>query len=105
MGQSYTFKCYKCAYYKESSGKLDCGFLAVVEPYICNDCHELTDVLVGEHGEKFPIQTLTKEKLKEFYNCGECKSKNIAIWDTRKKPCPKCGSRMKKDPKTILLWD
>jgi len=98
MGESFTCKCSKCDYSKESSGKLDWGFVATVEPHICNDCHELTDVIVGEHGDRLPLELMSDELKQCHLKCGESKSTNLTVWNVRSKPCPKCGLRMKKDP-------
>jgi DNA-directed RNA polymerase subunit RPC12/RpoP len=105
MGQSYTFKCTKCDYEVESSGKKDWGMIAVVEPYICNDCREVRDVRIGEYGKEIFPEDLSKGQEKDYYRCHHCGGKNITKWNTQTKPCPKCGSRMKKDPSTIIYWD
>ena len=126
MGSSHIFKCNKCGYEKESSGALDWGFRAVVEPHICNDCNELTDVIVGDSNygpdtvdmfdlpqkEYIKKKKLDKDNLpdelenkEDFYKCWECGSKNLTVWDTRKKPCPKCGGRMKNTHTIVTMWD
>jgi len=103
MGSSYTFTCTNCGYQAESSGKLDSGMMAVVEPYICNNCNELTDVLVGEFGYKIDKSDLADDK-KDYYLCSNCSSQNITLWDTKLKPCPKCGGKMKKGQE-VIMWD
>ena len=106
MGSAYTFSCKKCGYTADSCGKLDWGFHAVLEPYVCSDCKELTDVLVGEYGKKLPHLDISESFRKESYVCSECNSQNIVLWDLKKKPCPKCGSRMHKNKEGIItLWD
>lgn len=77
--------------------------IAVVEPYICNNCKELTDVLVGEYGHKIKKSDLTDDK-KDYYLCSNCYSENITIWNIKKRPCPKCGNNMRKGQEAIL-WD
>ncbi len=105
MGQTFTYKCTNCNYEVETSGKKDCGFHAVVRPYICNDCKIINDVLIGEYGKVFNKEKLTKDQ-KDFYKCSNCDGENIVVWDNKKKPCPKCGNKMIKDPKKpIILWD
>ncbi len=106
MGHSFNYKCSKCGYSARSCGGLDYGMNAVLETYICVDCNELVDVLVGECGIKYPEETLKPKQKKEFYLCEECRGKNILKWDIRKKPCPKCKGRMKIDPHAAtVLWD
>jgi len=80
--------------------------LAVVAPYICNDCMIITDVLIGEFGKVILFEALDEKQKKEYYSCSDCGKKNINKWDIREKPCPKCGCRMKKDPgQPVMLWD
>ena len=55
MGTAYLFKCTNCDYSTESSGKKDWGMCGTVRPYICNDCKELTDVLIGKFGEEISL--------------------------------------------------
>lgn len=106
MGEKFTFKCTNCDYEVLSSEERDYGMLAVVAPYLCKDCTIVTDVLIGEFGKDIPIELLIEEQKKEFYCCTDCGEKNITIWNIREKPCPKCGSRMKKDSNLPeILWD
>jgi hypothetical protein len=105
VGTSYLFRCNHCGYAVESSGQLDFGMLAVVEPYICSDCKELTDVLVGVRGEVFPFDKLSAKQKRELYRCDKCKSRKIEKWDAQKQSCPKCGKRMKKDDTPTMSWD
>ncbi len=62
--------------------------LAVLEPHICKDCNELTDVFVGKFGEKFEKNNYPKDEF-EYYKCEHCGSEQIILWDKKKKPCPK----------------
>lgn len=103
MGSSYTFTCTNCGYQEESSGKLDSGMMSVVEPHICNDCNEITDVLVEEYGHKIDKSDLANKK-KDYYLCSTCSSENIILWDTKLKPCPKCETKMKKGQEAFM-WD
>ena len=84
MGTSYTFTCNKCGYQVESSGKLDYGMLAVVEPHICRDCNELSDVVVGTYGHKTDKKGIIADAELNYYKCCNCKSDNITVWDARK---------------------
>ena len=47
------FKCNKCGYQVISSGGRDCGFLAVVDSYVCKSCEKIVDVCIGEYGQAF----------------------------------------------------
>jgi len=105
MGTSYQFKCPSCGYSAQSSGQLDWGLMDTVEPYICSKCQQLTDVLVGEHGNVRPKESLSEKEKRKYYVCGECRSRKITKWDTEKRPCPKCGSSMVKDEHSLQDWD
>ena len=113
MGTSYTFNCNKCNYSVQTSGKHDVGMHAVTDTYVCNSCKEIVDVLVGLHGETFLKEKIHLLKLQddfldesEFYSCPECGLVDIIEWDKKKKPCPKCGGKMKIDKNgEIILWD
>lgn len=112
MGQSSTYKCSKCNYTVQTSAGLDWGFLAVVETHICLKCKEVVDVLVGEYGNVIPKEELERHPDKnlpdsDFYKCPLCGDGSALVkWNKRKRPCPKCGGRMEKDPKgEMVLWD
>lgn len=106
MGSRYQFKCTKCDYTAHSSGNRDCGFFAVVQPYICNDCKEVIDVQIGEFGKVIPPEKLNEEQKKDYYRCYDCKGTNLTLWDPHNRLCPKCGGKMKKDSdEPVLLWD
>ena len=103
MGQSRTYICNICGYSVESSGGHDIGMMAVIDTYICTDCKEIVEVLVGQYGETFipdPITgEVTQNKDFDYYKCPECKSgTHLVLWNKRNKPCPKCDGRMKVDP-------
>ncbi len=105
MGQSFTFRCVKCDYSIESSGKRDWGMMYVVKPYTCNDCNEITDVIIGQMGHDIPKDELTEEQ-RDFYKCNNCNSENITVWDIKRKPCPKCGCKMQIDSTAgTVMWD
>ncbi len=97
MGTRYLFKCTNCNYKVESSGGKDSGFMVTVETHICRFCNEITDVEVELHSEEASDKNLFK--------CNNCGSKNINKWDTKKKPCPKCGCEMRNDNTLIVEWD
>jgi len=112
MGTYYQYKCPKCNYSVQTSGKHDIGMLIVTDSYICNSCQEIVDVTVGLRGETFLKEEIELKKRREnisdidFYVCPECGSEDIVKWDTKRKPCPKCNGRMKKDKNgEIIMWD
>lgn len=105
MGQAYTYRCGKCNYNVVSSGQLDWGFIAVVRPYICNDCKEVIDVLVGRMGQEIPYEMLNEKEKKEYYCCKRCNGRNLTVWNPKWRRCPKCSRRMRKKPGTIIDWD
>ena len=112
MGTSYTFRCNKCNYSVQTSGKLDYGLLAVTNPYVCNSCKQIVNVLVGLRGEIFLEERIKKKEYPEenydfkFYLCPVCGADTITEWDTRRKPCPKCDGRMRIDKNDgMIMWD
>ncbi len=112
MGTWYTFKCNKCGYEVQTSGGHACGFLDVVDTYICEACKEIVDVSVGEYGKTFPKEEIISKKIKsaydlDFYVCPECGSdKNLIKWNNSKRPCPRCDGKMEKDADgEIVMWD
>ena len=117
MGTQYTFKCNKCNYCVESSGKLDYGMQYVVSPYICNDCNIITDVIVGMQGQSYPKESFDNPKKyglpefivkmkNQFYTFEKCDGEHLTDWDSNLGACPKCDGKMLKDNKAApLLWD
>ena len=112
MGQENTYKCDSCSYSVLTSGGHDVGMRAVTDTYICTSCKEIVDVLVGERGQVYPkddIPELVNDILEqsEFYSCPDCNSKeSLVIWDTEKRPCPKCDGQMEIDPEGgTIMWD
>ena len=114
MGTSFTYKCNKCGYHVQTSGKLDCGFFAVTDTYICQACKEIVDVAVGVHGKKYTKGEVHKQQLgagtdmdDDFYTCPECGSdQQLVKWNKKRKPCPRCDGKMKIDPEgEMILWD
>ena len=101
MGSHIECKCKKCGYETACSGGKDCGFLAVVQTMICEDCKELADVLIGCRGEEGP--TGDPEYDKRMNICPTCNGKNIKIWSDQR-PCPKCGAGMD-EGEFVLHWD
>ncbi len=79
--------------------------MSVVETYICQDCKELTDALIGERGKIFNRKHLTVKQKKDFYCCGRCGSSNIKIWNPEERPCPKCGAKLSKPDMPDIMWD
>jgi len=105
VGSRFKYKCSKFNYEVLTSSLKDYSVLAVVKPYICSDCKIITDISIGEFGKVIRKDKLTKDQ-NYFYKCPECKGTNINVWNTTKKPCPKCSGKMFKvsdDPE--ILWD
>jgi len=112
MGTRSVYQCNKCDYRVETSGGFDYGMRLATDAYLCSKCKEIVAVSVGVYGEKLsPEECVVKQAEMEFnmdfYKCPECGSgDHLILWDTKKKPCPKCGGRLKKDrSQSILLWD
>lgn len=117
MGTKYVFKCSKCEYKLESSGKKSRGMFYVVSPYLCIDCKIISDVTVGILGESYlqewfdtPNDNLLPnyilENKNEFYRCEECEGRNLKVWDSSIGDCPKCDGNLSIDKDSpITLWD
>ena len=97
MGFAYSYKCTnsECGYEATISGGKDCGVCGEVESMTCLDCKELMDVLIAPAPKLKPIEP----------RCDECKGQNLKKFYSGRTRCPKCGSRLKKDPNSDILWD
>ena len=62
---------------------------------VCLDCREWMDVLTAPSPDLKPIEP----------RCDECKGQNLKKFYSGRTRCPKCGSKMKKDPDSMVLWD
>lgn len=96
-----------------TSGGHDYGFYAVTDTYTCKSCRKIVDVCVGIKGKRYTkeeIPFINKDELKlnlNFYQCPICGSdKDLEIWDTKRKKCPRCGCTLLIDEdEGITCWD
>ena len=97
MGSAFSYKCAnpECGYEATISGGKSCGFCGEVESMTCLDCKELMDVLIAPAPKLKPIEP----------RCDECKGQNLKKFYSGRTRCPKCGSRLKKDTNSDILWD
>ena len=97
MGSAYSYKCTnsECGYETTISGGKDFGFCGEVESMVCLDCKELMNVLIAPAPKLKPIEP----------RCDECKGQNLKKFYSGRTRCPKCGSRLEKDPNSDILWD
>jgi len=102
MGTKFTFKCPKCGASLSSSAGRDCGFVAVIEPMICNDCNQLVNVLIGMCGMDGP--TGDPEYDKNLNICPKCSGTNLKPWPNNY-PCPNCGTNMEMSDEPEIYWD
>ena len=102
MGTTFTFKCSKCGALLSSSDGRDCGFVAVIEPMICDDCNQLVDVLIGMCGTARP--TGDPEYDKDLNICPECKGTNLKPWP-KNHPCLNCRTNMTMSDEPEMFWD
>jgi len=112
MGKSYTYTCPNCGYSVLTSAGHDRGMLAETDTYICTSCKEIVDVCVGVFGQTFSKEEVKTGNLESkhelgFYRCPLCNSgEHLVLWDTLKKPCPKCDEKMRKaEGGEVILWD
>ena len=102
MGANYKFTCPNCGESLFTSDGLDYGFVAVIQPMICDDCKELVEVLVGRRGEIGP--TGDPEYDKKLNLCPSCGGAKLRPWPSNH-PCLQCGTKMDKSDDPELLWD
>jgi hypothetical protein len=112
MGTKFSFECPACDYSVVVSAGVDFGMVAVVQPMLCSDCQEITDVIIGEEGEIYPRQPLKLGEPRlyltkhidsdEFYVCSNCKKDHLSDWKNNE--CPKCNGTMK-NVGEAMLWD
>ena len=97
MGSAYSYKCTnpECGHEATISGGKSCGFCGEVESMVCLDCKELMDVLTAHAPDLKPIEP----------RCNECKGKNLKKFYPGRTRCPKCRSKMKQDPDSMVMWD
>ncbi len=113
MGHYRTYKCSNCGYSVLTSGKLDYGFVATTDTYICKVCKELVDVTVGRQGKVFkkseiPVKAKDDYFDMSYYVCPNCESgKHLVKWAKTKRSCPKCDDgKMEVDPDgEMIMWD
>ncbi len=102
MGTTYTFNCPNCGESLFSSEGRDCGFVAVIQPMICDNCNDLVEVLIDKFGQDGP--TGDPEYDKDLNLCPDCRGTNLRPWP-RNHPCLRCGTEMKKSEESMTLWD
>lgn len=102
MGYMEGVICPDCGYSAMVSGCRDSGIDIVTDTKICNDCKELVDVIVD-----VVLETDILKYSQKIGKCPVCKRKrNQVLWDSKKKPCPKCGKSMEHDESQgCVLWD
>lgn len=85
MADYKEYKCKECGYstYANPKGH-DMMMMGDTQSFLCENCHEIVDILVSRYGEKM-----------EEIVCPECGSKHIQKWNPVTGKCPKCGGKMK----------
>lgn len=100
MGTAYRFECPDCGYAADVCGDLSSGMSVALQTHLCNECHAVVDVVIGNPRDKF----LNPESgVPDVGRCPDCGGGNVSPWP-RSRPCPKCGARMKKTGRE-MLWD
>ncbi len=104
MGMQFEFKCNTCGYKACVSDGPDRGAIAIVQPMICTQCLELSNVLIeydlGPHNKS----QASLEEDSDMRVCDKCKGKDLIEWDNSK-PCPRCEGTMIRNDSKIILWD
>lgn len=104
MGLKKEHRCPNCGYTVVTSGGEDAGMVVSVETHVCGDCQSLTDVVTVYHMHDDP-EMVFKPIDKKDYSCTECEGHNLLVWDTKKRPCPRCGATMTTGDGVEILWD
>lgn len=103
MGSKFTFICPNCGETELIAAGRDCGFMAVVQPMICDDCNKLVEVLIGHMGKDGP--TGDPDYDQDLNICPKCRGKNLRVWESGH-PCIRCGTSMIIDENgPSVLWD
>lgn len=99
MGRRHDWICGDCSYSVVTSAGRDRGFFAMTETFVCLDCKEIVDGIIGEQPTR-----MGKVEAKEPH-CPKCEGNNLIVWDLSKKPCPKCGHELKLGKTRMEFWD
>jgi hypothetical protein len=130
MGKLLFHYCPGCKYGEMSSGGPDRGFQRYTNTFVCLECQRLCDCTVpqpvaNDNRSKQPSwldrwlhffrgeDTVYKEDLPQIipyplkvHRCESCGSKNLELWDSAKKECPKCKEKMLIEEKyPPIMWD
>lgn len=104
MGCSYEFRCDDCGLTAEVSGGPDSGFYVETRTFWCSACEHLQDVAVKKDQTDSPYPPLSPEFKAVIPRCHECKSDNLADWQSGQ-PCPRCRGSMTRSGDMVEFWD
>lgn len=104
MGSLHLFTCGSCGYEAEVSGGPDSGFFTMTQTTVCQRCKELVDAIV-KIDERIDIENEAGCAENGSLRCPNCRTKGLKPWDEVNRPCPRCGSQMKKGDGPTTLWD
>jgi len=99
MGKKYAFKCNKCGFKAQASGKHDFRMHTVTDVYICTSCQIIVGVNAEEEGkaETEEVVLMEDEPDLDFWICPECGGDaNLVKWNENKHPCPECDGEMRR---------
>ena len=119
MGIKYRYKCKTCDYETVVSGGPDQGMRCTTRTITCNDCHELSDIVVSRVKDNAWVQEKVGIQGKK---CPKCQSTNVRVWGHQEliepngkviswkigqqsnNACPKCGGDMVAG-EAAVYWD
>ena len=85
----------------------DGGKIAATNTFECSDCKIVEDIVVKRY-DRLRTQSEQSSINADIspIKCSECGNINLKLWDSKKKPCPKCGTSMKiSDEGSTIYWD
>ncbi len=83
----------------------DAGMISRNNTFVCQDCNSLKDLRVVRP-DSMDLKA-DRNKLLEGTKCSNCGGHNFKLWDSEKKPCPKCKDGVMKVDKGgfVISWD
>ena len=96
MGEHFQFSCPGCGFRAEVSGGDDAGMEVITTTVLCEDCHNLFDVVIDDIGG-------SQNPKPRALRCPKSPRHKVGRWASGG-PCPRCGKPLIKGG-SVCLWD